>query len=220
MVTLGRLALLGALSVAFMVPRYAWDAYQHGSLEEKRVAQGVLQERIAKPEYKPSQIYSHREKSYYGIELRARGTPLSALFSPEWAWHKHTFFTGTASYGWIQFFSPPWFYFAIAAAYLAVLGVYGFAIVRARSAVTLAGFALVATFSALTVGIALFHSWNNDFQAQGRYLFPVIAMFGAGLFMVRETLAPRIFLAVVAGCFALGVYSFVFTGLRFVPGSF
>lgn len=219
-VTLGRLALLGALSVAFMVPRFAWDAYQHGSLEEKRAAQGVLQEQIAKPEYKPSQIYAQREKSYYGIELRARGTPLSELFSPQWAWHKHTFFTGTASYGWIQFFSPPWFYHVIAAAYLAILAVYAFAVVRARSAAAVAGFALVAAFSALTIGIALFHSWNNDFQAQGRYLFPMIAMLGAGLFMVRDTLPRRTFAAIVTLCFALGVYSFVFTGLGQVPKSF
>jgi hypothetical protein len=82
------------------------------------------------------------------------------------------------------------------------------------------GFALVAAFSALTVGIALFHSWNNDFQAQGRYLFPIIAMFGAGLFLVRATLPRTAFLAALAFCYLLGLASFIFTGLRYVPGSF
>jgi len=218
--TLMRLGLLVILALAIAVPRYAWDAFQHGSLEEKRVAQGVLQEEIAKPEYKPSQIYVQREKAYYGIELRARGTPLSELFSPQWSWHTKTFFTATAAYGWIQFFSPPFFYYAILAGYMAIAAIYAFAVVRARSATAVAGFLLVCAFSALTIAIALFHSWNNDFQAQGRYLFPILPMLGAGLVLVRDSLPKRAFLGALAACFALALYSFVFTGLRHVPGSF
>jgi hypothetical protein len=81
-------------------------------------------------------------------------------------------------------------------------------------------FLLVAAFSALTVGVALFHSWNNDFQAQGRYLFPIVAILGAGLHMARAWISTKAMLAVAAFCFALSVYSFVFIGLTHVPKSF
>src|SRR5262249_33867460 len=104
---LARLSVLAVLALAIAAPRFWWDRSGNGSLEEKRLAQGKLQQQIAKPEYKPSTIYDDKPKAYYGLELRARGTPLSELFSPQWAWHSHTFFTATASYGWIQFFSPP-----------------------------------------------------------------------------------------------------------------
>ena len=217
---LARLGLLCALVVTLAAPRYVWDSVIHGSLEEKRAAQGALQEKFAKPDYKPATIYKEREKSYYGIELRARGTPLSELFSPQWAWHSHTFFTGTASYGWIQFFSPPAFYYAILAGYLAITAVYGFAVVRTGNAEGFAALALVCCFSALTIGISLFHSWNNDFQAQGRYLFPILSMLGIGLFLVRGKLPRAAFLAALGYCFVLGLYSYIFTGLRYVPGSF
>jgi hypothetical protein len=76
-----------------------------------------------------------------------------------------------------------------------------------------ASFGLVLAFSALTVGVALFHSWNNDFQAQGRYLFPIVAMLGMGLLLARAWIAQRVLAAIIAACFALCVYSFVFIGL-------
>ena len=68
-----------------------------------RAGDRLIQQQIAKPEYKPSTIPQREGKSYYGIELRARGTPLSELFSPKWRWHSLTFATATGSYGWIQF---------------------------------------------------------------------------------------------------------------------
>jgi len=215
-----RLVALGAIAAVLIAPRYWWDAHVHGSLEKKRLAQGVLQEKIAKPQYKPSTIYSNNPHTYYGIELRARGTPLSELFSPEWAWHSKTFATATGSYGWIQFTASTAYYAAMLAGYLAIAALYGWAVIRSRQGDAAAGLGLVAAFGALTVAIALFHSWNNDFQAQGRYLFPMVAMLGLGLHLVREWLPRRAILAAILYCFALGLYSYVFIGLRWVPGSF
>jgi peptidoglycan/LPS O-acetylase OafA/YrhL len=106
------------------------------------------------------------------------------------------------------------------AGYGAIAAIYGFSALRSRSASAIAGASLVAAFAALTVGIALFHSWNNDFQAQGRYLFPILPMLGAGLLLVREHLPARALLAATAFCFALSLYSYVFIGLTHVPGSF
>jgi len=38
------------------------------------------------------------------------------------------------------------------------------------------GWLLWLAFSLMTVGQSLWHSWTADFQAQGRYLFPILAM--------------------------------------------
>jgi hypothetical protein len=219
-VVVGKLALLGVVAAAVIAPRFAWDARVHGSLDEKRIAIGKVQEEVAKPDYKPSTIYAHDPRTYYGIGLRGRGVPLSELFEPKWNWHTLTLVTGTGSYGWIQFTAGTWYYGSMLALYAAIFGLYAFAAFRARNATVWTGFALVAAFSALTVGIALFHSWNNDFQAQGRYLFPIAPMLGLGLLLARDAI-PRLALLATAGtCFLLGLYSFVFIGLRWVPGSF
>lgn len=219
------LVKLGAgavVALAFAMPRYAWDVAIHGSLEEKMKAQGVLQEKIAKPDYKPSQVYQSRnqEATYPGLELRARGTPLSGLFAPRWNWHVNTFTSATGSYGWLQFNSPKPYAILLIAAWLALFATYAWAIARSRDAAAVASFGFVLAFSALTVGVALFHSWNNDFQAQGRYLFPVVAMLGAGLLFAQRWIAERALAASVAACFLLSAYSFVFIGLWQVERSF
>lgn len=53
-------------------------------------------------------------------------------------------------------------------------------------------FLFVATFAAFTVALAIYHSWANDFQAQGRYLFPIVAMLGIGLQSMRDKMDPRV----------------------------
>src|SRR6185369_5749509 len=73
---LAKIAVLAAVALALAYSRYALDDWIQGSLEQKQAAQGKLQEQIAKPDYKPSQIYGGKkaEETYYGIGLRARGT--------------------------------------------------------------------------------------------------------------------------------------------------
>ena len=76
---------------------------------------------------------------------------------------------------------------------------------------------LMLIFSGLTIAASVYHSWTNDFQAQGRYLFPILGMLGICLESVRRYLNPGIVLGIVASCFALAVYSFVFTALWQIP---
>jgi hypothetical protein len=220
LLVLGKLAAMATVAAAVAVPRYYVDALVNESLAKKRAALIQLQEELAKPQYKPSVVYPKKQEAYYGMNLRARGTPLEELFAPHWAWHSKTFATATGSYGWIEFTASTRYYAAMLAGYLALLAVYAWGVLRSRDPATLASFGLVAAFSALTVGVALFHSWNNDFQAQGRYLFPIVAILGAGLHMARAWISTKAMLAVAAFCFALSVYSFVFIGLTHVPKSF
>jgi hypothetical protein len=108
----------------------------------------------------------------------------------------------------------------IGAGYLALLAAYAWAVVRARELAAGLMFLFVSAFAALCVAVAIHHSWVNDFQAQGRYLFPIVAMLGIGLQSVRNRLEPRVITGVVAGCFALSVWSFLFIGLGHIPRSF
>jgi hypothetical protein len=218
---LAKLAVVAALAVGVAGARYAWDAAIHGSLEEKRLAIGTVQEKLAKPEYKPSLVFVQKSSAaYYGLELRARGTPLAALFKPPWDWHARTFHSATGQYDWLTISSPQAYYWAMAAIYLAIASLYCVAVVRSRNASAAAGLALVAGFTALTLAGSLWHSWAHDFQAQGRYLFPTLAMLGFGMSLVRDRMGTRVGVGAIALCFALAVGSFVFVGLWKVPQVF
>jgi hypothetical protein len=216
-----KFAAMGAVAVAAAVPRIAWDVVTHGSLEEKRLAMGAVQEEMARPGYKPSEVYSGKpDAGFYGMNLRAKGTSLGEIFEPPWNWHTKTFFSGTGQYGWLEFSSPKAWYALIALAYAALFATYLRAVIRSGEAVARWDFAFAVAFAALAVGVAIHHSWVNDFQAQGRYLFPIVAMAGVGFHAARREMASRATLLVVVTCFALSVWSFVFTGLAHVPRHF
>jgi hypothetical protein len=217
---LARLGLLCTLAVAAALPRLAWDAYVHGSIEKRQELKSELQEKYAKPGYKREIIETKPQAAFHGIELRNRGVPLAALFQEPWLWHIRTFATATGSYGWLEFEAGTAYRALLLLGYLAVFGTYAWSSVRAREPIAVVGFAQVVAFSTLTVGLSLFFSWNNDFQAQGRYLFPVLPILGAGLFLARDRLPLRILLAAIAACFLISAYSFVFIGLARVPGAF
>jgi hypothetical protein len=207
------------VAAAVIVPRLWWDIAQHGSLEQKKVAISQVQEQLAEPVYKPSRIYSEKRDGYYGIELRARGVALRELFARPWSWHTMTFVSATGQYGWLEYSAGKPYYAMVAGGYLLLLAVYARAVVRSGSIAKGLSFLLVSAFAALTVAVAVHHSWVNDFQAQGRYLFPVVGMLGVGLHGARRELEPRALIAVVAGCFALSVWSFVYIGLWHIPKS-
>jgi hypothetical protein len=219
-IVLVKCAFACIVAAAIVVPRVWWDIAQHGSLEQKQEAINRLQEQLAAPEYKPSRVYAEKHDGFYGMELRAKGLPLRAIFATPWNWHIKTFSSATGQYGWLEFNAPKPYYVMIAAAYLALLAVYARAVVQSRDATTGLGFAFVSTFAALTVAVSVHHSWANDFQAQGRYLFPIVAMLGIGLHAVRGKLAPQAIAGVVACCFALSAWSFIFIGLWQIPKSF
>jgi hypothetical protein len=217
-----KLAILAAIGVALFAGRAALDTAINGSVAQKLQAQSKLQEQIARPEYKPSQVYqgTNPQATYYGLGLRARGTPLRDIFGPFWSWHTKTFTTFTGSYGWLTFNSPKPYAILLVLCYVALMGSYAWGVARSRSAVVIASFALAVAFTALTIAVAVFHSWNDDFQAQGRYLFPALGMLGVGLMHARATLPTAPLAASVGGCFLLSVYSFVFVGLAEVQRAF
>jgi hypothetical protein len=208
------------IAAAVIVPRVWCDVLQYGSLEQKQAAMSQLQEQLAEPVYKPSRIYSDKHDGYYGTALRDKGLALRDLFRPPWSWHTKTFASATGQYGWLEYIAQWPYYLMMAAGYLALLAVYVQAVVRSKDVAAGSGLVFVATFAALTIAAAIYHSWVNDFQAQGRYLFPIVAMLGVGLQSLRNETDRRVVIYVVATCFALSIWSFVVVGLQHIPKSF
>jgi len=71
------------------------------------------------------------------------------------------------------------------------------------------------------IAASLWQSWTVSFQAQGRYLAPILPMLGVLLYHLQPAIAGRlpgrVFDGLVLALFALGVYSFIFVGLDLIP---
>ena len=221
-----KLAALALVAGTIAQSRSVLDAVVYGSNTQKQVAVVELQEQLAQPGFKPSQVYAPKKTPdawyniYYGLDLRARGTPLENLFAPPWDWHIKSFQSFTGQYGWLNITGPTAYYVAIGIGYALLLAIYAAAVARSGDKQAWAMLGVITLLSALTVAISVHHSWHNDFQAQGRYLFPILPMLGLGLYSVSRYVSRVITLSLFAACFALSAWSFIFIGLMQIPRSF
>jgi hypothetical protein len=80
------------------------------------------------------------------------------------------------------------------------------------------------TVSFLVLSLALisasfYHSWTKDFQAQGRYLFPIISMLSIVYARNYRYLNGRLFTTIFIIMFMLSAYSFIFVAIPQIPKS-
>jgi hypothetical protein len=75
----------------------------------------------------------------------------------------------------------------------------------------------VLSLAAALIGASLYHSWTKDFQAQGRYLLPILPMLGILCVQCRAYLNPRILTFFTSTMFLLAAYSFICVALLEIP---
>jgi hypothetical protein len=62
--------------------------------------------------------------------------------------------------------------------------------------------------------VDIYHAWTMDFQAQGRYLLPIVGMGAVFYAHMHRYLARPYFLLLWCGMFILSLHNFLFVGLR------
>ena len=62
--------------------------------------------------------------------------------------------------------------------------------------------------------VAIYHAWTVDFQAQGRYLLPIVPMMAILLYHCQRILIRPLFFSLFFMIFLLSVYNFIFVGLH------
>ena len=182
-----------------------------GNLENK----GKLltyQEEVAEYRFKPSTLETDLMNSSPDLALKAKGVPFKDVFT-KWGWHEISFKSSIGVYGYMTIFAAPNFYRLAGFVYLA-FGLYLIVAIflskRRENIVQLVIFGL--TFG-LTAFISAYLSWTYAFQAQGRYLFPIIGMVGLLVHANRRHLHNFAVHAFIISAFLLSVYSFIFVGL-------
>jgi len=192
---LRRWLLLAACILALAAPRLVWDIHQNGPPASKRATIAQIQEQRAQPQFKSSVI--EHGGGYYGLSLIRKGVSLPQVVGAPWHWLANSVRSAFGVYGYMSIFAPTWVYGLLLANFALLGGLALWALFRhcpeaaaPQAVVVLGGAVLVCLAS-------LLHSWVNDFQAQGRYLFPAAALFALPLVAAGPALPRRLFRACV-----------------------
>ncbi len=206
-----RMLLVTLLAMTLAGLRIGADYYVNGPDRQVKILR--MEEKTAHPWYKPSTDLHHKHVSMY---LKARGTTLWGVID-EHQWFGHSFVTSFGQYGYFTISAPEIYYELAKWAFVAFL-VYSFLVIGIKGTMQDRLLALLSICLAVAlIGASLYRSWTIDFQAQGRYLFPILPMLGILFARSRHLFETRIFTLLVSQLFFLGVYSFVFIALVSIP---
>jgi hypothetical protein len=170
-----RFVVLGSLAGTVALPWIAFDLYQNGLPHEKSERILEVRERHAGQQFKPS--VAAAENSYFGLTLARKGVSFAEMMSHPWQWPAITLFSSFGVYGYMSVHPPRWTNTSLAllAAFLVLASAVG-AVRNNPIAGAKLVFLSIASI-ALVILMAALHSWVYDFQPQGRYLLPSIAVF-------------------------------------------
>jgi len=172
-----------------------------------------IQEELAHPWYKPS---TELHKKHVSLYLKERGTLLSEMIERD-RWFEKSFQTGFGVYGYFTITASYTYYDLVrwtgAGMLFFMLGSIFFRGGMIGSALAISAIGL----SAALIGVSVYQSWTVDFQAQGRYLFPIIPMLGLLYAANYHAINNRLLVLGVSSMYLLGIYSFIFQGLLSIP---
>lgn len=184
-----------------------------GSSAKSNNKLSAYREKIAAYPFKTSTAKNDLSKTYYGSYLKDKGLKYSELFS-KWHWHEISFKSFVGIYNYMSLSAPP-FYYNIMAILLSTFILYLIiSIILSRDGKLLILMLMALLSIALTIFISTYNSWVNDFQPQGRYLFPIIGILGLLIYQSRFHLHHWVVNGFILSLFWMSVYSFLFVAMR------
>jgi hypothetical protein len=207
---LKRLSILFCIGLLVPAARYSLDIHANGFDSPQKYQQKI--EEKALYIYKPST--PAEERGIY-LDMRSRGVGVMAMIV-KFKWCANSLLTAFGSFGFTQYNPGLVFYQLLKAVCLVLLvTVAASALFNAPREIGVL-FLVTAACALGLVGISLWASWTINFQPQGRYFAPILAMASVLYFHLRPYLYRRCFYSVLGVLFAMGIYSFLFYGLRLI----
>ena len=173
----------------------------------------ACREKLAGKAYKPS---TPLDKKWPNGYLKQKGLPLSyVLKDKKWGEKIYRSFFGV--YGYTTYAGSDLYYQILKILIVCFLGVFIFLTLfyTDNSSRILLVWTLLC--SLILVGLTLWKSWTADFQAQGRYLMPILPMLGMLMYKVKRIINRPIMQFNILILFIASCYSFIFVGLRQIP---
>ncbi len=206
-----RLILITCVGLSIFGLRHGADYLVNGSDRQEKI--GRLQEEMAHAWYKPS---TELHKKHVSLYRKARGATLEGIVLVD-RWFEKTFRSSFGVFGYFTISGTPVYYDLVRWSGALLLALVLAAIFRGGGWIG-SGLAIAAIgISAGLIGIALYHSWTTDFQPQGRYLFPILPIFGILYGWNYTAINHRLLILGLTPVFLLAMYGFIFEALLRIP---
>lgn len=200
---LKRLLIIGCIGTSLVAVRVTADISVNGFAKQEKML--AMQEITASPTYKLS---TELNKKHIHLQMRERGTNLES-FIKQHRWGEKTFRSGVGTYGYMTVAGSLDYYDAMRMVGLTALLFMGISIALRGGWSGNILFAGALLCSAALIGVACYRAWTVDFQAQGRYLFAIVAILGMILVKTEKVYNQTLFRTLVCSMFLLSVYSFI-----------
>lgn len=206
---------VGFVALLVYLPIYGYDQYVNDFKKTERAM--VVMERHAGYQFKPSTLRNESSSTYPGLRLRDKGMSLEELLIKNPAWRDLSFKSFFGVYGYMDLVSDEDYYLVMTymLGFFSLVVFFYMAFTLPVRDVIFVMFVLL--FTGLAVGQSVYHSWVNDYQPQGRYLFPMLPMLMIGLAKLPASFRARAMPLSGLIFFILSVWSFLLTGLRVIP---
>jgi hypothetical protein len=206
---------IGLVALLFYLPIYGYDQYVNDFKKNEKILS--IMEHRAGYQFKPSTLKNNPSSSYKGLHMKEKGVSFRELFIQNSDWRDISFYSFFGVYGYMDLVSDKGYYLTVGY----VLGAF-FLLIFFHVAFTLSVrdvifLMFVVLFAGLAVGQSAYHSWVNDYQPQGRYLFVILPMFLVGLARLPASFRTRIMPLFGLAFFILSVWSFLLIGLKMIP---
>ncbi len=202
-----RLLVITLLGVAIFSARAGVDYIVNGPDRQAKIE--TMQEQKALSIYKPS---TPLEEKHPFLLRKARGTTWQEIVHGD-RWGEICFESSFGVFGYFTISGSLIYYDLVRWTGICLL-VFVVGSIMLRGGVVGGGTALsVVGLSLALICASFYHSWTVDFQPQGRYLFPILPMFGILCGWHHRVVHRPILILLVSVMFLLSSYFFVFHGL-------
>lgn len=205
--SMGRVVLVALAGICVFVSVRGYHAYINDFQKNEKILEA--REKYAGELFKPS---TPLDKKFVYLQMKDRGVTLTKILTVH-RWGEKIFRTSFGEYG----------YTSVAASfnYYDFVRYLGIGVLLVISAFAIKNGQLEgASLLFITIGcavllmmVACFFAWKVDFQAQGRYLLPIVGMCSIFAYHMREKLANLPCLFLLGSMFVVSLYSFIFVGL-------
>jgi len=208
---LKKLVVISLAGACILGLRMGADYMVNGLDRQAKIEQ--LQEKLAYSWYKPS---TELHKKHVSLYLKQRGTTLKEIIVRD-RWFEKSFQSSFGVFGYSTITAPFIYYDLMRWSGIALLTFVFCSIFWRRELVGSGVALLVIGMSGALLAASIYHSWVADFQAQGRYLFPIVSMLGILYAENYKAINRRLLTLGVVVMYCLSVYGFVFQGLVRIP---
>ncbi len=202
-----RLLLLTLIAASLFAARVVMDVAANGW--ESAGMKANMQELHASASYKPS---APPERKNTMLDLKGQGHSLGYLLVNA-RWFEKSFNSAFGVYGFTDFMASTNYYDLVRAISLIIVALLLLAVIKSPGHANLTLMIILALCAGGLITASIWSSWAIAFQAQGRYLFPILPMFSIVYYHARKYAPLNLLEWFSITLYLLAIYSFIFIGL-------